>query len=265
MKNTKQTLESIKSHGYNLDFGTVFNHAFECYKKIAVNAGAAILLLGLVLGILVAGLVLGIIAVGISLENLQEFNLANFSVAGIIIYAIVIILLTCLGTPLNAGLIKMAQNASKNKEVSLGNAFEYYNNSYFKEIFIATLILTTFTTLTAVGLELVEYKFLGAILNLLVSFLTFLTIPLIIFGNLKPMDAIQGSIVIISRQFFIILGLVIVAGLFSILGIFAFCIGIFFTIPLMNAMTYSIYASIINDDENEDLEEENIEPEIVIE
>jgi hypothetical protein len=33
----------------------------------------------------------------------------------------------------------------------------------------------------------------------------------------------------------------------------------------MNAMTYSIYASIINDDENEDLEEENIETEMVVE
>ena len=61
----------------------------------------------------------------------------------------------------------------------------------------------------------------------------------------------------ISKQFFILLGLLIVAILFCMLGIFGFCIGIIFTMPFISSMTYSIYASIINDEENEENGEEN--------
>ena len=45
MPTTKETLENIKANGYNIDFGTVFNGAFENYKRIALNAGLAILLI----------------------------------------------------------------------------------------------------------------------------------------------------------------------------------------------------------------------------
>jgi uncharacterized membrane protein len=110
--------------------------------------------------------------------------------------------------------------------------------------------------LVAVGLELVDYKFLGVVVNLLFSFMTFLTVPLIVFGDLKPLDAIQGSITVVSKQFFILLGLLIVAGLFCMLGIFALCIGIVFTMPIISAITYSIYATAIDDEEPENAEEE---------
>jgi uncharacterized membrane protein len=169
---------------------------------------------------------------------------------------LIMILLTALSSPFNAGLLKMARNASKNEEFSIGTAFEYYSSPYFKNIFFATVILSSFTTAVAVGLELVDYKFLGLVVNLAFSLMTFLTVPLIVFGDLKPSDAIQGSITLVSKQFFIIVGLLIVAGLFCMLGIFALCIGIVFTMPILNAITYSIYASAINDQEPENTEEE---------
>jgi len=265
MKNTNEAIENIKSHGYDLDFGTVFNHAFETYKKIAINGGVAFILYLLLLMILGGGLVIGIIGFGTDLDDLQNLTIANFSTVGILVYSVIMILFTSLSSPFNAGLVKMARNASKNEEFSIGTAFEYYSSSYFKDIFIATLILSSFTTLVAVGLELVDYKFLGVLVNLLFSFMTFLTVPLIVFGDLKPIDAIQGSITVVSKQFFILLGLLIVAGLFCMLGIFALCIGIVFTLPILSAITYSIYASVIHDDENENQSEENNDNELVLE
>jgi len=256
MKKTNEAIENIKLHGYDLDFGTVFNHAFETYKKIAINGGIAFLLYILLLVIVGGGLVIGIIGFGIDLDDLQNFTIANFSAVGILVYMVVMILFTSLTSPFNAGLVKMARNASKNEEFSIGTAFEYYSSSYFKDIFAATLILSSFTTLVAVGLELVDYKFLGVVVNLLFSFMTFLTVPLIVFGDLKPLDAIQGSITVVSKQFFILLGLLIVAGLFCMLGIFALCIGIVFTMPILSAITYSIYATAIDDEEPENAEEE---------
>ena len=35
----KDRIAEIKKNGYQLDFGTVFEHAFENYKKIALYAG----------------------------------------------------------------------------------------------------------------------------------------------------------------------------------------------------------------------------------
>ncbi len=256
MKKTNEAIENIKLHGYNLDFGTVFNHAFETYKKIAINGGIAFILYLLLLIIVGGGLVIGIIGFGIDLDDLQNFTIANFSAVGILVYSVIMILFTALTSPFNAGLLKMARNASKNEEFSIGTAFDYYSSSYFKDVFLAALILSSFTTLVAVGLELVDYKFLGVVVNLLFSFMTFLTVPLIVFGDLKPLDAIQGSITVVSKQFFILLGLLIVAGLFCMLGIFALCIGIVFTMPIISAITYSIYATAIDDEEPENAEEE---------
>lgn len=256
MKSTEGKIQNIRSNGYDLDFGTVFNHAFETYKKIAVNAGIALLLFAILFAIVVLGIFVGIMGIGTSMEELQQFNLASFSPSAIMAYIVFMILGTSLASPLTAGLTKMARNASKNETFSIGTAFEYYSSPYFKDIFLATLILSSFTTIVAVGLELVDYKFLGMLVNLIFSFMTFLTLPLIIFGDLKPTEAIQGSITLVSKQFFIILGLLIVAGLFCVLGIFAFCIGIIFTMPFINAMTYSIYASIVLDEEPENTEHE---------
>lgn len=257
MQNTKQTLENIKANGYDIDFGSVFNNAFENYKKIALNAGVAFLLFMILMAIVVVGLFIAIFGIGTSSDAISQFNIANFSWVGILIYSVSMILFAALSSPFSAGILKMARNASRNEEVSVGNAFEYYSSSYFKEIFFATLLLSTFTTILTVGLELVDYKILGLILSMIVSFMTFITIPLIVFGELKAKDAIKGSIVIVSKQFFIVLGLLIVAFLFCMLGLFGFCIGIIFTMPFISSMTYSIYASIINDEENEENDEEN--------
>ena len=265
MKNTNEAIENIKSHGYDLDFGTVFNHAFETYKKIAINGGVALILYLLLLMIVGGGLVIGIIGFGTDFEDLQNFTITNFSAIGILVYIVIMILFTSLSSPFNAGLLKMARNASKNEEFSIGTAFEYYSSPYFKNIFLATMILSSFTTVVVVGLELVDYNFLGVSVNLIFSFMTFLTVPLIVFGDLKPIEAIQGSITLVSKQFFIILGLLIVAGLFCMLGLFALCIGIVFTIPMITAITYSIYASVIRDDESENRREENNDNELVLE
>lgn len=265
MKTTQEAIEEIKQQGYDLDFGTVFNHAFENYKKIALNAGTALLLFSIVIGILIFAVIMGIMGFGGSFENLDQFDITSFSLSGILLYAFFLILITCLTSPFNAGLLKMARNASKNEEVSLGISFTYYSSPFFMDIVLTTFILSIFTTVSAVGLELVGYKFLGTLVNLFISFMTFLAIPLIVFGKLKPMEAIQASITIVSKQFFIILGLLIVAGLFCMLGIFGFCIGIFFTIPFINAMTYSIYATIINDEEEESQTNDFNENDMVLE
>jgi hypothetical protein len=78
---------------------------------------------------------------------------------------------------------------------------------------------------------------------------------LIIFGNLQAIEAIKGSMIVVSKQFFILMGLLIVSLLFTMLGIFGFCIGIFFTMPFIYSMYYSIYNEIIGDNDTEEKSE----------
>jgi uncharacterized membrane protein len=80
-------------------------------------------------------------------------------------------------------------------------------------------------------------------------------IPLIIFGNLNAIDAIKGSFSLVSKNFWIILVLVIIIGIFIGLGILALCIGILFTYPAWFSMIYIIYTKAMPIEKVNELEE----------
>jgi hypothetical protein len=244
MTTTKKTLDNIRANGYDIDFGTVFNNAFEVYKKIALQAGLAILLMTIFICIAAGLLAVGVIGVAISMESLEQFKVENMSILWLVAYIFCMILFGALTSPIHAGLIKMAQDAYQGDDYSVSTVFDYYRSVYFKEIVTATVVITFFSTVLSVGLQWVGFQWLGVIMSLSISVLTFLTIPLIIFGDLKAMEAIEGSILVVSKQFLILFALIIVATIFICLGIFGFCIGIFFTLPLIYALYYTIYREI---------------------
>ena len=68
-------------------------------------------------------------------------------------------------------------------------------NSMYKiislSLIFATFLLSTFTTILTVGLELVDYKILGLLLSMIVSFVTIITIPLIVGGGIHSKQAIE--------------------------------------------------------------------------
>jgi uncharacterized membrane protein len=88
-----------------------------------------------------------------------------------------------------------------------------------------------------------------------VSFLTILTLPLIIFGNLKAIDAIQSSFTIVLKQPVTLILLVLVAYIGSFVGLIGCCIGIFFTIPFIYSTQYAVYCAIVGIDSKTELEE----------
>ena len=256
MKTTKQRIEEIKREGYDLDFTTVFGNAFENYKKIALMVGLFSLLLGLAFLVLFAvGFVLIYGMKDASFfENInpEAMQPENFSTPFLIAYIVAVVFLTALFSPITAGFIKMARDAAKGENISFGTAFEYYSAPFFKEIFVAIVILTFFTTTISILLTFVGIQFIGGIVSLIISFFTFLAIPFIIFGNLKAIEAIQASVTVVSKHILILLGLGIVGFLFSMMGMIACCIGIIFTMPIIYSLYYCIYDEIIGVYENEE-------------
>jgi len=258
-KTQKNRLEEIKTNGYQLDFGTVFETAFENYKKIALYAGLMLLVFSVItVVIMMAGLVSYI-----GTENLESFanKLKEYSQlkvmpldvalplnAGLILYSAIV-------TPFMSGFLKMADCGENGEEFHVSTMFSYYKSPYFINIIISVFIISFFGTGLAMLLEYAGLAFVGTVFTMLVSFLTFLTIPLIVFGNLNATEAIQSSIIIVSKQPLVLLGLVIVAAIGAALGIFGFCIGIFFTWPFMYSMTYVIYKTIIGVNDASEIDE----------
>jgi MFS family permease len=255
MKITLEKIEAIKKNGYQLDFANVFNHTIENYKKIALYAGLMIFVFSILIGALFAGIT--IMTIGASVLNqhdIANFKPENFSASYMAIYVLTMILVSCLLSPFVAGLIKMAHYAEKDEEFHVSTAFEYYKAPYFKEIITATLLIALFGSVLPTIIEFTGIKFIGTLLTMVISFLTFLTIPLIIFGDLKAVDAIKSSAIIVSKQPLVLIGLLIVGGIASMVGFIGCCIGVFFTIPFMYSMYYAIYTAIIGIDSETELE-----------
>lgn len=267
MKSTAEKLNEIEQNGYPLDFGEVFNQAFENYKKIALLVGGILLVLIFVFTLLVGsigGLVFGISNLTTLLTDLKPTSSTSSTA---IITLLVGVVGAALMAPLTAGLLKIAHQAENNQDFGFATAFDYYKSHYLKEIFTATIILTMLTS----GLESVfnilkeSYAtgnlnglliFLSFVINVSIGLLTLLTIPLIIFGNLSATAAIKGSITLVKKRFLVILLLLIVGfvGAF-IIGIIALCIGIFFTLPFIYSLEYIIYRNAMAIEETNELDE----------
>jgi hypothetical protein len=264
MKPVKERIEAISTNGYELDFGTVFEHAFENYKKIALYAGLMLLVFFVVLSIL---FMIGMISY-VGMENMEDFSkkLTQFSELKEKPSDIVLqinagmILLSGLLNPFMAGFFKMADCAEKGEEFHVSTMFTYYKSPYFANIFIAIFTITLVNMGLSTLLELAGLNIIGTLISLTLSFVTFLVVPLIVFGQLNAIEAIKSSIIIVSKQPLVLLGLIIVAIITAAIGIFAFCIGILFTMPFIYSMNYAIYSSIIGIDSAKRIEE--IDPNI---
>lgn len=258
MKPVKERIEAIRINGYELDFGTVFEHAFENYKKLALYAGLMLLVFFVVLSIL---FMIGMISY-IGVENMEDFSkkMTQFSELKekpldiVLQINAVMILLSGLLNPFMAGFFKMADCAEKGEEFHVSTMFTYYKSPYFANIFVSIFIITFVNTGLSILLELAGLTIIGSLISLTLSFVTFLVVPLIVFGKLNAVEAIKSSIIIVSKQPLVLLGLIIVALIASAIGIFGFCIGILFTMPFIYSMNYVIYSSIIGIDSTEGIE-----------
>jgi hypothetical protein len=258
-KSVKTKIEEISLNGYQLDFGTVFESAFENYKKIALYAGLMLIVFSIIMAIIIIS---GLISY-IGVEHVEEFGekmkqLLQLKVLPLDIALPLnagLLLFSGLINPFFAGFLKMADCGQNGEEFHVSNMFSYYKFPYFFNIFISVILIGLIATGLAMLLESAGLSFVGSVTTMLISFLTSLSVPLIVFGNLNAIESIKYSILLVSKQPLTLLGLTIVAGIGSALGIFGLCIGIFFTLPFMYSMNYIIYKSIIGFDETSEIDE----------
>ena len=258
-KTTQNRISEIKQNGYELDFGNVFNHAFENYKKIALYGGLIFFVFAILMSLFAIVVLFSIFDAETVLEKLKPENLQpeNLSLDSMLIFSGVSLLITCLLSPFSAGLIKMAYCAERDDEFHVSTMFEYYKAPFFKELFIATFLITIVNSILSGLINYIQIPVIEVVVSVTIGLFTILMIPLIIFGKLKAVEAIQASILVVSKQPIVILGLLVIGVIASLVGLIGCCIGIVFTIPFMYSLYYALYSEIIGFNPETEIENKN--------
>jgi hypothetical protein len=251
MNPTTEKINQIKKNGYTLDFGEIFNDTFENYKKTALLMGAVFLLLTIIYIVLTFGIMGFFIGVGSYTDFLTgSKTFAELSTFNLIIQSIFKIFIAGLVAPITAGFIKMAHNAEIGDDFGINTAFEYYKTKYFKDLFIASVLISAVISIFEMASNLLFFKDLSNIKNIqnfnfgniwlasvitiifvfIIVILTIFTTPLIIFGDLTATEAIQQSFLLAFKNFWMILLLLLVAFICCLIGLIGICIGVLFTI-----------------------------------
>ena len=90
-KIAQDRIEDIKKNGYTLDFGNVFNLAFENYKKIALYGGLVFFVFAVLFSILGAVVLFSVFDSETILENLkpERFKPENLNLNTMLIFSAV--------------------------------------------------------------------------------------------------------------------------------------------------------------------------------
>lgn len=266
MKTTLQKLEEIKQSNYRLDLGEAINDIFNNYKNIALLGGTVILVVSLAALVIVGGIAAVFVGAASFTETITEYTEGTFTSSFLIINLIATVVAAGLFAPVTAGILQMAHNSATNEEFDFSTAFMHYKSVYFKEIFLAAVLITLISSGISTGIEIIKLSDplstsalilsgVGGLLSGLISFFALLMVPLIIFGKLNAIDAIKGSFLLVYKKFWLILLLSIVYGIFAMLGLFGLCIGILFTYPVIYSLQYIIYTSALPIETNDELDE----------
>ncbi|MCK4661439.1 MAG: hypothetical protein KAT68_01130 [Bacteroidales bacterium] len=141
---------------------------------------------------------------------------------------------------LAAGYYLVANKIYKNKNHEFEDFFKGFD--YFGNLVLASLITGIF-----IGIGIVLLIIPGIYLAVAYSFI----IPFIIFSKTEFWTAMENSRKLVTRQWFSILGLLIVLFIINILGAIALGVGLLFTVPLTYCTIYIAYEDIVGTEESE--------------
>lgn len=267
----QKSLEKIEREGIHLEFDKILDFAWNSWKKVTLPAIAGMLLLTLIFGGITVLLIPFLFGMSFSdLIELAQNNSAYMSeVSNSFDFKLKSILLTVIfvfvGAPINVGFLRMAHNYAEGQEVKVSNIFYYYKQPYFIKLVISALVVGVLTSLFSLGLSQVN-AVVGGIGNVIVNVLSLFFVfaaPLIAFGDAGIVEAYKISFNVVSRKFWLIIGLFIIGFLFQIVGLMACCIGILFTMSFIYTLQYGMYRAIFIQEGVEDFNEGLTESEIV--
>lgn len=250
---TEQRLQEISSKGYELRFDEIFGIGFTIWKRVALPIAGIILLL-----ILIFGSVYGLASSWIygasweeilemMKENPQAFQKSTQSLEFMLRLMAVILPLSVLATPIAPGLLRMCYEADFMGGTRFGTAFYYYKPRYWGRILVISLVALLVGSVP--GLFAGQLGAIGSFINMFWSisvhvFMLF-AVPLVIFAEASPFEALKASFKLGAKGFFPLLGFSLIGILVASLGIFVCCVGLLFSISYVYVINYLAYRQAI--------------------
>lgn len=237
--------ENKLNQNHSPEIGRIIDESFVTFKKTVWVSGVGILLLLL----FILPITIFIIFKVMEIESLEEFVKISPTLGEdfnyLLLNAAIAIPLAALTAPITAGFYKINHLAKQDKEFGLSNLFDYYKGPYFKHLALTAVLTALYSNILGLGLIYLNFQFVATLIQLFIAFLFVLSVPLIIFENQSALTAMSNSSRLTIKHPFTIIVCLLLAFLFALLGLFAFCVGIFFTVSYFYTMNYTIYNEII--------------------
>jgi len=228
--NPDQLTHEILTRGYHLDIGSCVSRGFNAVKaRYGVCLGASVL-------IALCGQASGMIPVlGIFL---------SLALAG----------------PLMAGMNQFFINVVRGDPVTIGDAFAGFRGNFWRYSgtylsMILLLLICAVPALIYMALRIRNNAFVSdpifwMLVTIAMVVITYLAVAftfalyLVIDLQLSPWAALQVSRRVVSRHWFSVFGLLLVAGVIMLLGAVGCCIGVIFTMPFFYGIVARAYEDI---------------------
>ena len=248
-------INSKIQNGYSLETGNLIDESINTFKKTFLMSGVMMIILGII-SVIIYGAVFGILYgfsdITTTLSNIESNKFNTLTLLTTIMLSTIT---SGIFAPINAGFIHANHLARRNEDISMNVFFEFYKSKFFKDIFLAYLLIGFTIGILNVGLILLELNYLSYLIQFLIGLLTVFTTPLIIYGNQNFENALIKSIKLFFKQPLLIFVALLLAIIGVLIGIIALCIGIFFTLPYYYSMIYAIYNQAIGFEEKSIIEE----------
>lgn len=247
--------ENKFNQNHSIDIGKIIDESFTTFKKTIWISGVAVLLMCFV----EVPIMVFAIFKFLDISTMEDFVKVSPTLGEdfnyLLLNAAVALPLAMITAPFIAGFYKINHLAKQGKEFSLNNFFEYYKGSHFKHLVLSAFLVVIYSNILGLGLNYLKLPVVGTIIQLLVSFLFILSVPLIIFENQTALTAMSNSSKLAMKHPFTIILCLVFAFIIAMLGLFAFCIGILFTISYIYCMNYTLYSHIIPIENNNPIDE----------
>lgn len=227
------------------DIGKIIDESFTTFKKSIWVSGIGVFLLLLV----IAPITFFAIFTYMGISSMEDFVKNSPTLESdfnyLVLNAAISLVLAPIIAPITAGFYKINHLAKQNKEFGVNNLFEYYKSPYFLPLAVSAILAALYSNSIGLLLNYLNLPFIASLMQAFIALLFIFAIPLIIFENHNALNAMSNSSKITAKHPFTIILSILFAFIIAMLGVFALCIGLFFTVGYFYTMNYTLYNEII--------------------
>lgn len=252
MSQLNEKLAEIKNNGFVIAPFQVMGEAFTYYKKTFFMVISTVILMVAAASILGSFILSNILEIdpASTPEQIQlqilEFTNQLLTPPYFYYYLAVFAVVNALSSILIAGYYKINAEVHLGLSPKYGSVFKYFISIKGLYIFITQLLISIVFILITIPLKSQNLEMVSMAINWLINTLTIFAIPLIIFGKMKPLNALKTSIMVVNKQPIPIILTVILNYFFLMSGLLFFFVGVLVVLPFLFSVYFTLYKQVID-------------------